>query len=113
MIEYKLYAMPITQKNIDAVASSRFGRITRNYALIYAESEPDCEQKVEVDGENGNLLTSLDKQWLFDCTVALIAEQAKDREADICAELSGKLNELERALKEEQEKLTAKVGDDG
>lgn len=97
MIKYDLYALPINETNLESVSNERFGRITRDYALIYSQSAP--RDSVKLTDDDAYRLTAGDKQWLRDCNIAIIAEEMQENEADICSILSEQIDELEKRLK--------------
>lgn len=100
---YRLYAMPLTQENMEIAYGERFSRITRGYVLIYTrENAP--ENCVEIGIEEINRLTSEDYAWLSDCNCLIVADAAKANEAQIASDLKKRMEVLEMALKAEKEK---------
>lgn len=102
---YRLYALAVNAVNAEYAAQQRFNRITPGYILVYtADGKPTAG--VEVRGKDLNRLTASDAGWLFDCNVALIAEEAARKTQDIAKALDEKLAGFEAALEEEQTRLT-------
>ena len=100
---YRLYALPLTQENVERAYGERFSRITRGYVLLYTQSEAP-EDAVEIGIEEVNRLTSADYAWLSDCNFLIVADAAKEKEDQIAGDLKKKLEVLETALKAEKEK---------
>ena len=99
---YRLYALPLTAKNIATAAERRFARVTTRYVLIYSAEEVDGG--AEIGESEISRLTVGDADWLTDCNLILLAEDAKGREAEIAGSLEKRLDAFEQALKAEKEK---------
>lgn len=102
--KYKLYAQTITAENVAKAENQRFCRITSEYILIYT-----CGRKpygsVEITTRETKRLTANDRLWLQDCNAVLIVERTKEKQDEIAAGLSEKLELFETELKREKEKL--------
>lgn len=104
---YRLYALPLSPENIALASKERFSRATPfpipGYVLIYSTSL--VNNAVEITEEEVSRLSSGDSRWLFDCNVAIIAEEAKKHEAEVVKDLSFQLVALENELKKRKEEL--------
>lgn len=100
---YKLFALPLSAKNIDAAAGARFSRATARYVLIYTHDTAP-ENSVEIGIEEVSRLSKEDYDWLTDCNFLILAESAKENESKIAADISKRLDVLESELKKEKEK---------
>lgn len=100
---YRLYAMSLAETTERAIEQCRFCRVTPFYALIYTADETAPQHSVEIEGEDVERLSSADRDWLLGCNMTLIAEDAREREKEISAELSDKIEKLEQALKQAKE----------
>lgn len=105
-IAYKLYAVGVTPDNIKEVSSERFCRITPFYILVYTAGNPP-KDSVEMTQTETHRLSEQDEQWLYDCNIVILAEEAKKHETEIAADMAERLARLEAALKEEKEKQEA------
>lgn len=101
-IKYRLYAAKVDRNGIIQADKIRFARITPKYILLYTEKMP-FEKCIEIAGGDLKRLTGADRQWLFDCNAALLAEDAALHEKEITKSLNEMINRLETALKEEVE----------
>ena len=100
---YRLFALALTQENVERAYTERFSRITRGYVLLYTSDEAP-ENGVEIGIEEVNRLTNADYSWLSDCNLLILADAAKEHESEIAGNLSKQLDVLENALKAEKEK---------
>lgn len=101
---YRLYALKVNAENAEFASRQRFNRITPGYILVYtAEDAP--EKSVGVCGEDLRRLSSGDTGWLFDCNVAIIAEEASKKAQDIARALDESITGFEAALEEERIRL--------
>lgn len=100
---YRLYALTLTQANVERAYGERFSRITRGYVLVYTQGEAP-ENSAEIGIEEINRLTKADLDWLSDCNFLIFADAAKENEAQIAGDLSKRMDILESALKAEKEK---------
>lgn len=107
---YRLYAMKLSNTSIERAMGERFSRVTPEYVLVYTDSEKP-ENAIQLEESEASLMTQADAQWLLDCNVALIAEEAARQKPEILRQLSDKVDELEEALKAEKRKLTEKGED--
>ena len=105
--KYKLYAQNITGQNVAKAESQRFCRITSEYSLIYTYGRKPYGS-VEITTGETKRLTANDRLWLQDCNAALIMEQTKEKQGEIAADLSKKMDTLEIELMKEKERLESK-----
>lgn len=105
---YRLYALPLTQENVEAAYGERFSRVTRGYVLLYTYNDAPVNG-VEIGIEEVNRLTSADYSWLSDCNCLIVADAAKEKEAQIAGDMKRRIDALERALKAEKDKQKGKV----
>ena len=110
---YRLFAMPVGAKEIEAAEKERFARITPLYVLVYTDSAPPTDNSVEITEDDVERLSGSDRDWLLLCNMALIAEDAKRREKEISSTLGEKIERLERALEEASNKNEREEIDDG
>ena len=96
--KYRLYAMPVNAKSVDMAQNERFSRATAWYVLIYTDSDTAPENSVEIDENEVNRLSSADRDWLLECNMELIVEDAKAREKEIAQSIGEKIKQLEIAL---------------
>lgn len=99
---YRLWAARSGENIIDALAMARFRfvRITPGYSLVYSKTPPEVPA-VEIGPEELGTLTEDDRRWLEDCVGTLVLEAAREHEAEVLAELSIRVERLERALEME------------
>ena len=101
MKTYRLYAMPYTLETAQDAEKERFSRVTADYVLIYtAKRRKNCAEITEAEAHR---LSKAERQWLFDCNTALLAEDAKKRSGDIMKNLSDMVDRLETALAAQKE----------
>lgn len=104
---YRLYAIPVGGDCIEKTSAERFGRITSEYALIYTCGKAP-QDGVLLEEKHAQLMTDGDRKWLRDCNMAIIAEEMKKREQELCGDWSERLDILEELLKEEAERFNGK-----
>ena len=97
---YRLFAMSLADTTEKAIEQYRFCRVTTFYTLVYTADETPPENAIVIEGEDVERLSSADRDWLLGCNMTLIAEDMKDREKEITADLSQKIEKLEQALEE-------------
>ena len=97
---YRLYAMSLAETTEKAIEQYRFCRVTPFYTLIYTADETPPKHSVAIEGEDVERLSSADRDWLLGCNMTLIAEDMKDREKEITADLSAKIEQIEKMLEE-------------
>lgn len=102
-IAYKLYAVGVSVESMKEVSSERFCRITPFYILVYTNGEAP-KNSIEMKQSDTHRLSEQDEQWLRDCNLVILAEQAKLHEAEIAADIQQRLDRLEEALKANNEK---------
>lgn len=100
--KYKLYALPFSTEAFAMARSARFSRICADYLLIYASKK--LENAVEIKGDDLNQLNGAESRWLFDCNMALLAEDASNRSGDILRDMRQKLDAIAAALEQERKK---------
>lgn len=107
-IVYKLYALESTEENRVEATKHRFSRIASEpfpgYVLIY-ESGEKPKDAIEITGATVDRLTEQDEQWIRDCNLVVLTEEAKKHESEIVASMSRRIEELEKALESEKQKL--------
>lgn len=103
IIKYRLYALNVTTENAVRAAEERFCRINPGYILVYTKEEPKY-RAMEIAGNDIKKLSAMDKKWLLDCNMAIIAEETVKREPEIAAQISKQLEDLERELEKERAK---------
>lgn len=105
---YKLYALPLTNENITLAADERFSRATPapapGYVLVYTGNEKPHGAH-EIKENDAELLTVADKQWLFDCGVAILAEEIEMQKPEILADLNARIDSLRSELEKETQRL--------
>lgn len=102
--QYRLYAHSVDDDSISYAQNVRFGRITRDYVLVYVPAK--LSGWPEITDENINILAANDRKWLFNCNMTLISEEMAKKSSDFGVDMSNAIEELEKALKAEKEKLT-------
>ena len=99
---FRLWALPYGPEAMEAAYRERFCRVGADYVLIYAARKPKLPC-AEVTEQEAHRLTGAETKWLLDCNLTLIAEETQRRSVEILADMSRKLDELEAALKRQQE----------
>ena len=107
-ITYRLYALELTVDNAKKAADWRFSRVTIDpfpgYVLIYTDGEaPD--EAIEITKSTIDRLSAQDEQWLRDCNIVILAEEAKKHESEIAASMGERIDALEKALEEQAQKV--------
>ena len=110
-IHYRLYALELTVDNAKQAAEWRFSRVTiepfPGYVLVYTDGvAPDGS--IEITKSTVDRLSAQDEQWLRDCNIVILAEQAKKHEAELAASMGERLEALEKALKAKKSELEDK-----
>ncbi len=103
-INYRLYALNVDKDGMAEAAEQRFSRITPFYILVYVNGEPP-KDAVEITQTETHRLSRQDEQWLLDCNMVILAEEAKKHEGEITADMNRRIERLEAALKAEKYKL--------
>lgn len=93
----------MNEKNVRAAQEHRFCRVTAFYVLIYTPDNLSEKDAAEIAGEDTERLSSADRDWLLSCNIALIAEDAMERENEISASLGERIGKLEEALRRAKE----------
>lgn len=101
--KYVLYALELTDENLQIVQDKRFYRITSQYILLYEINLPFTNYTHIGDSEMG-YLSDADKQWLLDCNMAIIAEETIKKQDKIAASMGQMLERFEKALQSEKSK---------
>ena len=109
---YRLFAAPVNAETIRLAAEERFSRMTAAYILIYRKRKPRALPCVEVRGDDLNRLTERDRAWLRDSILVILTEAAAKSRNETQARMNALMDNLEAALREEQEKLRREDGDD-
>lgn len=107
-IVYHLYALPMSEKAVETAQKERFSRICAGYALIYTQGA--VEGGVEIGESESKLLSKVEAEWLQDCNIVIIAEEAKRNEKKILSSLSNRMTVLEQALAEAKRKENVEHG---
>lgn len=100
--KYRLFALPFAIESAKAATGQRFSRISSGYVLIYTDGEAP-HNSAEITEEEVGRLTKQDARWLYDCNVALLAEETKAHEKEILASVKEQLDKLEEALAAQME----------
>lgn len=108
---YRLYAMPYNAETVGAAEKERFSRVAADYVLIYTAKR--VKNAVQVTEAEAHRLSGSERQWLFDCNTALLAEETKRHSGEILQNLSEKLDKLESALAAQKEIEERRNGADG
>lgn len=103
--EYRLFAAPVNPETIRKAADERFSRMTADYILIYRTRKPRALPCVEVRGSDLNRLTERDRAWLKDSILVILTEAAARSRDETRERMNVLMDNLEEALREEQEKL--------
>lgn len=103
-VAYKLYALELNKDGIAEASQARFCRITPFYILVYLCGDAPANG-IEITETETHRLTAADEQWLLDCNMAILAEEAKRHEKEIAEDMMKRIERLEQALQQEQEKL--------
>lgn len=103
-IKYRLYALDVNKDGIETASKERFCRITPFYILIYVESGKEPKDAIEITQTETHRLSKKDEQWLLDCNIVILAEEAKRHEAEITADLQNRMKRLEEILAEQEPK---------
>lgn len=103
--EYRLFAAPVCAETIRKAADERFSRMTADYILIYRRRKPRTLPCIEVKGDDLNRLTERDREWLKDSILVILAEAAAKSRAQTEERMNALMDNLEAALREEQEKM--------
>lgn len=106
-VTYRLYALRVNSKSIEAAGGERFHRVTPDYVLIYTD-KGQPENSVEITKDEVGRLTDGDSEWLLGCNVVIINEETVNNIEDIKDSLSAKVEQLEEALAKEKAKLNGR-----
>lgn len=110
--EYRLYALKVDRKSIEAAMRERFNRITPDYILVYTDGKQP-EHSIIMEEDDSKRLNDADVRWLLDCNVVIIAEEMKRREPELSEKISERIDALEAALRAEKEKMMKEEKPDG
>lgn len=102
-ITYKLFAFDVDKDGIEEASKQRFCRITPFYILVYCEAEKAPKNGIEITQTETHRLSKQDEQWLLDCNLVILAEEAKKHEAEITSTLQERIEQIEAILKAEKE----------
>lgn len=102
--QYRLYAHSVDTESVKYAQNVRFGRITRDYVLVYVMA--NLASWPEITDENVNILTANDRAWLFNCNMTLISEEMAKKSSEFGVDMGNAIEELEKALQAEKDKLT-------
>ena len=101
---YRLYALSLNRKNMELAASERFSRVTPYYILVYTTAEKPTGA-IEIIGEELERLSAEDSRWIFDCNIAILAEEAELRKPEVMRSLSERVERLEEELAKKRQEL--------
>lgn len=104
-VNYRLFAAPVSAETVGRASDERFSRITAEYILIYRRTKPKNLPCAEIKGADTARLTERDRAWLRDSILVLLAEAAAKSQEQSKARMNELIDNLEDALREEQEKL--------
>ena len=108
---YRLYALPLDGKNMEAAAKERFSRATPlpapGYILIYTSGEKPADAE-EITPERVSLLSPADMLWLTDSNSVILAEETQGKQTEVLQRLSEHIVALESELKRKREELQGK-----
>lgn len=102
---YHLYALPVTEWNLQQAYSSRFSRIVPEYILIYKTGKKP-EGAVRIEKKDIGKLSDGDTAWLCDCFLSILGERVKEQ-APKSLEM---LEKLELELEKRQQEYLAGEG---
>ena len=104
---YRLYAVVYVQgmeERMEKYPFVRFG-CEDLYALVYTDRRPPKDEEWhEIKEKDAGALNEAERQWLFECNMAILAKETKARSKEILRDLSIKVAALEDALRTEAEK---------
>lgn len=106
---YRLFALPMGERAMEAAQNERFSRICTGYALIYTTNAVPGGVEVS-EAESRARLTKTEAEWLLDCNTVILAEEAKRNEKKTLESLSKRMAALEAALAEAKQKEDAENG---
>lgn len=109
--EYRLYLLPLDESGLRIAVAERFSRITSKYVLVYSENQ--IEKSVEITEKDLKRLSSAEKDWLFECNIAIIAEETERNAPNIIKMMSEKLDLLDEELGKMDDLSEQEVMDDG
>lgn len=101
--QYRLYAHSVDDDGIRYAQNVRFGRITREYVLVYVPTR--ISGWPEITDDNVKILNADDQKWLLHCNMELIAEEMAKQSSEFGVDMKNAIDELEKALKAEKEVL--------
>lgn len=100
---YRLYAHGVDADGVRYAENVRFGRITREYILVYVPIR--ISGWAEITDDTVKIISAEDKAWLLNCNMELIAEEMAKKTSEFGVDMKNAIAELEKALKAEKEGL--------
>lgn len=104
--KWHLLAMANNDQNVAIAQTEKYVRITKSYILVYTKSTKKFDKPQddvvltyqELTETNLRYLSNSDIEWLFDCASDVIANLSDADEKKMYADMSAKLDRLEKAL---------------
>ena len=105
---WHLLAMANNDQNVAIAQTEKYVRITKSYILVYTKSTKKFDKPQddvvltyqELTETSLRYLSNSDIEWLFDCASDVIANLSDADEKKMYADMSAKLDRLEKALNE-------------
>ena len=109
--KYNLYAFNNTEESVELATKYRFARITSDYTLVYTDKlgiieDSVCQPYIIIKESETGCLTAEDKDWLLNCNIVIIAEEAAKNKELILRGMSDTIKKLEKALETEKNNLS-------
>lgn len=102
-IQYKLYALEVNKAGIETASNERFCRITPFYILVYSCADEAPAGAIEITQTETHRLSKQDEQWLLDCNIVILTEEAKKHETEIAKDMSARIDAMEKYLAENRQ----------
>ena len=107
---YRLYAAPFNKDTAEIALNEQYARATKTHVLIYKRGKCPTGYK-EITDANAYMLPAADQKWLKEVNLLLMREfMQRNREAEEKAGMKF-LEEFEKELQIEREKLAAQGSD--
>ena len=97
-VTYHLYVLKTDKDGLAEAAKSRFSRICDKYVLVYTDKTLKAGEITEKDVWR---LNRTETEWLAQCNVQLLMEDAQRRKDEIQKEMSEKIQKLEKELEKQ------------
>ena len=102
---YRLYVLKPDADGLNAASQERFSRVNERYVLVYTDK---TLQSAEITTDNIWRLNRAETEWLGQCNVQLLFEDAQRRKDEIQRNLSEKIKKLEEELDKQLQKAPEK-----